>query len=295
MTAAQSQLSHQHRGLLLVAASALAWSFGGTIARFIVTTDSWTVVFWRSFFATLFLLLFLGFRNGPQGSVQKFRAMGWAGIAVGVCFAIASTSFVVALGYTTVANILLMQAGAPLIAALLSFVFFGERVSLATWAAIAAVIAGVAIMVSQSLSGHVSLMGDGLALVITLAFSIAIVITRRHHEIEMVPAVCLGTGLAGVFATFMATQVYVSWPDFAWLILFGAVNLGLGLAMFVTGARAIPAAMAALISTLEPVLAPVWVWLVHNEVPALMTMVGGGVVFAALLIHVLLQLRSPAQ
>jgi len=279
-------------GLILVGGAALIWSFGGTIARFIETPDSWAVVFWRSYFATVFLLLFMGVRHGPQGTIDHFRAMGWPGIIVGVCFAIASTSFVVALAHTTVANILLMQAGAPLIAALLGFVLFREKVSLATWLAIAAVIAGVAIMVSHSFKSEVSLLGDGLALVITIAFSIATVTTRRHNTIEMVPAVCLGVFLAGLFSGFMASSYSVSPADFAWLILFGAVNLGLGLAMFVTGARAVAAPLAALISTLEPVFAPLWVWLIHAEVPATMTLLGGSVVFAALLVHVLLQMRT---
>lgn len=290
-----SRTSH-HRsattGIILVGAAALTWSFGGTIARFIEAPDSWTVVFWRSYFATVFLLLFMGAKDGPQGTMDRFRHMGLPGIIVAVCFAIASTSFVVALAHTTVANILLMQAGAPLIAALLSFVLFRERIGTTTWIAIAAVIAGVAIMVSDSLSGDVSLLGDGLAVIITIVFSIATVTTRRHAGIEMVPAVCLGVALACVFSGIMASTYSVSPMDFGLLILFGAVNLGLGLAMFVTGARAVPAALAALISTLEPVLAPLWVWLVHAEVPATMTIVGGAVVFIALLAHVLLQLNS---
>ncbi len=273
-------------------AAALTWSFGGTIARFIEAPDSWTVVFWRSLFATLFLVCFMIIKDGPAGTLARIRSMGLPGLAVGCCFAIASTCFVVALAHTTVANILLMQAGAPLLAALLSFVFFGERVNSATWLAIAAVIAGVGIMVSQSLTGKVSLLGDGLAVIITIAFSVATVITRRHSTIEMVPAVCFGTALAGLFSGFMASGLAVSGPDFAWLILFGAVNLGLGLAMFVLGARAVPAALATLISTLEPVFAPLWVWLVHAEVPATMTLIGGGVVFTALLLHVLQQLRT---
>lgn len=289
--------SHQQRhsattGLILVAGAALTWSFGGTIARFIHAPDSWTVVFWRSYFATVFLLLYMAVQHGPQGTINHFRAMGWPGVAVGVCFAIASTSFVVALAHTTVANILLMQAGAPLFAALIAFVVFREAVSRSTWIAIAAVIAGVAIMVSQSLTGKVSLVGDGLALIITIVFSIATVITRRHSNIEMVPAVCLGVAIAAVFSGYMTSDFSVSAVDFAWLILFGAINLGFGLAIFVTGARMVPAALAALISTLEPVLAPIWVWFIHGEIPTLMTIVGGSVVFLALLGHVLMQLRQ---
>jgi drug/metabolite transporter (DMT)-like permease len=280
------------RGLLLVLLAALLWSFGGTIARFITTADSWTIVFWRSYFATFALLVFMGLRWGPAGSIAHFRAMGWPGLGVALCFAVASTAFVVALAHTTVANILLMQAGAPLIAALLSFLAFGESVSRATWTAIAAVITGVTVMVSQSLSGQVSLLGDGLALLITLAFSTAIVITRRHAAIEMVPAVCVGTVIAALFSATLATEFIVSTSDFAWLVMFGAANLGLGLAVFVTGARALPAALAALISTLEPVLAPIWVWLIHTEVPSAATLAGGAIVFVALCGHVLLQVRS---
>jgi drug/metabolite transporter (DMT)-like permease len=274
-------------GVLLVAGAALAWSFGGTIARFIAAPDAWTVVFWRSLFASSFLLLFMLWRDGPRATVQMFRAMGWPGLGVACCFGIASSSFVVALQYTTVANILLIQAAAPLFAALLAWIVFRERVSLATWIAILAVIFGVSIMVSASFSGAVSPIGDGLALVITVLFSAAIVITRHHPEVRMTPAVCLGTAMACVAAFFLSGPLAVSMPDFFWLFLFGAVNLGAGLAMFVTGARLVPAALAALVSTLEPVLGPVWVWLFHGEVPGTRTVIGGAIVFVALLAHIL--------
>jgi drug/metabolite transporter (DMT)-like permease len=274
-------------GILLVAGAAVTWSFGGTIARFIENPDPWTTVFWRSFFAASFLLLFMLWRDGPKGTIGLFRSMGLAGLGVACCFGIASSSFVIALQHTTVANILLIQAAAPLFAALMAWMVFGERVNLATWIAIAAVIFGVGIMVSSSFSGNVSPIGDGLALVITVLFSAATVITRHSPNVRMTPAVCLGTAMAGVAAFFLSGSLAVTAPDFTWLFLFGAVNLGMGLAMFVTGARLVPAALAALVSTLEPVLGPVWVWLIHAEVPGGRTVLGGAIVFAALLIHIL--------
>jgi len=274
-------------GLALVAGSALAWSFGGTIARFIHVEDSWTVVFWRALFASSFLLLFMLWRDGPRATLSMFRNMGRAGLGVAICFGIASSCFVVALQFTTVANILLTQAAAPLFAALLAWAVFGERVNLGTWLAIAAVICGVAIMVSASFSGQVSPIGDGLALVITVLFSAAIVITRHHPEVRMMPAVCLGTAMACVAAFLLSGPIAVGAADLGWLFLFGAVNLGAGLAMFVTGARLVPAALAALVSTLEPVLGPVWVWLIHGEVPVPRTIIGGAIVFVALFFHIL--------
>ena len=280
------------RGALLVLGSATAWSFGGTIARYLSVTESWTIVFWRAFFASVFLLWFMLHRQGLRGTLQLFRARGWAGVAVGACFALASTCFVVALSYTTVANILLIQAGVPLIAALMAFLLFGERVPLNTWVAIAAVITGVGIMVSESLGGAVSPIGDGLAVLIALAFSGATVITRRHAEVQMMPAVCTGTLMATCVAAAMTPAFAVSPIDLGLLFMFGAFNLGLGMAFFVTGAPLLPTAIAALIGIAEPVLGPLWVWLIHNEIPSHRTLIGGAVVFFALLGHILWQLRQ---
>jgi len=283
------------RGAWLVFGAAAVWSFGGAIARFLSVTDSWTIIFWRSVCAAVFLLGFMFKRDGMRGTATLFRDMGWAGIGVGVCFATASTSFIVALSHTTVANILLMQAGAPLFAALLMFLLFRERVGTGTWVAIAAVMAGITVMVSDSLDGSVSPVGDGLALLIALAFASATVLTRRNAHVRMMPAACLGTLITLVAGFMFAGSLRVSAADAAWLFVFGALNLALGMMFFVTGVRLLPAAVAALIGTAEPVLGPIWVWLVHGEVPVGRTLIGGAIVIAALLIHLAWQMRLPRQ
>jgi drug/metabolite transporter (DMT)-like permease len=289
--APQVSRSEERLGFLLVFLSALFWSFGGAIARFIETSDSWTVIFWRSLWAAAFLLGFMLLRDGVRGTLRLFRGMGLPGIAVAFCFATASSSFVVALAYTTVANVVLMQAGVPLIAALLAFLLFRERVAPATWVAIGAVICGVAIMVSDALDGAVSPVGDGLALLIAFAFSIATVITRRFAHVRMTPATCLGTVIAAVFAATQAGGFAVPARDMAWLFAFGAVTLGLGLACFASGARLIAAAFAALLGTVETMLSPVWVWLAHGEVPSSRTLLGGAVILVALIVHIGLEFQ----
>jgi drug/metabolite transporter (DMT)-like permease len=284
-----AMLRRQHTiGITLVALSALLWSFGGSMARFITVDSSWTVIFWRSYFATVFLLVFMVLRDGPEKTLELFRGMGWPGLSVASCFALASTCFVVALSYTTVANILLIQAGVPLLAALLAWLLFGEKSGPATWIAIAAVIVGIAVMTSETLTGKIAPIGDGLAVLIALAFAIATVQTRRHAHVQMLPAVTLGTSMAAVFSMFMVKSYAIDVQDLGWLAAFGMINLGLGLAVFTLGARLVPAALAALIGTLEPILGPLWVWLSHAEVPGLRTIQGGAIVFAALFVHLLL-------
>jgi len=276
----------ERAGVWLVFGSALAWSFGGVFSRYLDISDNWTIVFWRSLWAAAFLFAFMLWRDGWRGTMALLAGMRLPSYLVALCFAIASTSFIVALSHTTVANILLMQAGVPLIAALLAWALFGERVSRSTALAIAMVIAGVAVMVSQSLTGKISPIGDALALVISLAFAIATVITRRFAHVQMVPAVFLGISIAGLVGFVNAGSVAVTPTEMAILIGFGAINLGAGLAMFVTGARVVPAALTALIGTGEPVLGPIWVWLFHGEVPSMATLIGGAIVMAALVWHI---------
>lgn len=278
-------------GLILVFGSAIIWSFGGALARYLTIEDIWTIVFWRSVWATLFLVGFVVYQAGLGGTLVKFRYLRWPGFVVAGCFCVASISFVVALNYTTVANILFVQATVPLIATLTTWLFFGERVTKPTLAAMGIVIFGVTVMVSGSFSGQISPIGDLLSLLIAASFASATVLTRRYSEIPMVPAVILGVGLASVIALAQADRIVVPGFDLAILFLFGALNLGLGLSLFVVGARLIPAPIAALIGTTEPVFGPLWVWLVHNEVPNVRTIIGGIIVISALFLNSAYQLR----
>ncbi|MEI6574529.1 MAG: DMT family transporter [Alphaproteobacteria bacterium] len=284
--------SNRRLGMALVLGSALTWSFGGALARFITVPDPWTMIMWRSGFAAIFLIGVMLWRSGPEGALRNIIRMGLPGLGVALCFATASTSFVVGLQYTSVANILLVQAGGPLIAASLAYLLFRERVSRGTWIAIASVILGIAVMESESLDGAMSPIGGALAVLISLSFALATVITRHYSHVEMIPAVTLGVIIAGVNAFFHAGDMSVTLMDGFVLFLFGAVNLGGGLAIFIAGARLIPASIASLIGTAEPVLGPVWVWLIHGEVPSLRTIIGGAIVMGALIAHSLGQLMT---
>ncbi len=106
-------------GILFVAGAGLLWSTGGTLARFIGAEDAWTIVFWRGTFAAFVSRRLHAPARKACGHNSRLPCHGLAGLIVGFCFAVASTSFVIALQYTTVANIVLMQAATPLIAALI--------------------------------------------------------------------------------------------------------------------------------------------------------------------------------
>jgi drug/metabolite transporter (DMT)-like permease len=158
----------------------------------------------------------------------------------------------------------------------------------------ACAIVGVAVMVAGS-DGMGTLEGDLLAMVIPCFFALAVVIVRRNPAVSMAPAVTLAAILQAVVAQFFAAPFAVGTGDFVLLAVFGSCQLGFGLALFVTGARFLPAAETALLAMAENILGPLWVWIFIGENPGLHAVIGGIIVLAALVVHSVLDMRPTAR
>jgi drug/metabolite transporter (DMT)-like permease len=271
----------RRRGQLYIVLAALAWSTAGLLQREL-SMDTATQVAGRALFALLALLAFVALQSRGD-VVGAFRSIGRAGLAFALAMAVASGSFIVALNETTVANVLFLQALAPVAAATLAGVVLGERVSRRTWIAMVLALGGVAVMIGGPSSEGIR--GQAIALLMTLAFAVTVVIARRSREISMAPATALSQLIVLAVAAPLATPSQVGAGDLGLLVLLGAGQMGLGLTFLTLGARLIPAAEVALITLLEVVLGPLWVWLAISEEPGTATLVGGAVVVAAVVIQ----------
>ena len=269
--------SVRRRGQVYVALAAVAWSSAGVLQREL-SVGTATQVAGRAFFASLALLAFVGLSE-RGGAIRVFRAMGRAELAVAAFTAIASSSFIVALNHTTVANVLFLQAVAPIAAALIAWAGLREAVSLRTGAAMIVALAGVGLMVGGP--GGAQGIGLVLAVVMTFSFALSVVITRHRRDISMAPAICLSQVLVLVAVGPFAHPGGVRLADFLLIVVLGVGQIGLGLAFLTIGARLIPAAEVALITLLEIVLGPLWVWIALSERPSTTTLAGGVVVIAA--------------
>jgi drug/metabolite transporter (DMT)-like permease len=264
-----------------VAAAALAWSTAGVLQREL-SVGTTTQVAGRALFAALALLAFV--LSAPQGGgLRAFASVGRAELGVAVSTAIASATFIVALNHTTVANVLFMQAASPIAAALIAWVALREAISVRTAVAMAVALAGVSVMVGGPGGAHG--LGLVLSIVMTLAFATSVVITRHRRDISMAPAVCLSQVLVLVAVGPFAHPGSLGLDDLALMVMLGAAQVGLGLVFLTIGARLIPAAEVALITLLEVVLGPLWVWLALSERPSNATLIGGAVVVAAVVLQ----------
>jgi drug/metabolite transporter (DMT)-like permease len=265
---------------VFVALAAVAWSTAGILQRELSVGVA-TQLAGRALFAVLGLAAYIAVAE-RGGLIHAFRAVGRGGLAVAVLTAIASGTFIVALNHASVANILFMQALAPVLAAVLGLAV-GETVGRRTWMAMAVAIGGVAVMVGGPT--RPSALGLGLSLVMTTSFAATLVITRHKRDVSMAPAVCLSQLLVFLLAAPFAKPGSASARDVMLMIALGVGQIGLGLVFLAIGGRLIPAAEVALITLLEVVLGPLWVWIFLSEQPGVATLIGGAIVLGAVAIQ----------
>jgi drug/metabolite transporter (DMT)-like permease len=276
------ELARQHRrGRVFVALAAVAWSTAGLLQREL-SVNIGTQLAGRALFAALGVLAYVVIAE--RGAVvQAFRAIGRAGLLLAGLMAVSSGTFIAALNYTSVANVLFIQALAPVLAAALG-TLVGEPVARRTWLAMAVAIAGVALMVGGP--DRPSILGATLSLLMSVSFAGTIVITRHQRDVSMAPATCLSQLLVLLVAAPFARPGEAGAQDVALLAALGVCQIGLGLIFLTIGARLIPAAEVALITLLEIVLGPLWVWIALSEEPGAATLAGGAIVLAAVVIEV---------
>ena len=317
---ALNRLGHTQAVLLMVAVT-LMWSIAGVVSRQLEAAARFEVTFWRSAFTALSLLVILPLWRAAdraagvipsagdrQGMLEKHWGLllgsrtFWVS---GACWATMFTAFMLALTFTSVANVLVVMSAGPLFTALLARMFIGQRLPLRTWLAIVAAGIGIVYMYGSQMwaaftdpganaSGLV--LGSLFALCVPVAGAVnwtAVQRSQQHGEsIDLVPAVLLGAILSTLATSALAMPFMATGRDIAWLALLGLVQLAIPCALAVVCARSLKAPEVSLLALLEVIFGIVWAWLGANEVPGPEVLLGGSVVITALLINELLGWRS---
>ena len=270
-------------GVVLVITAGVLWSLQGLVFRQIEEAGSWAVLVWRSVGMVPVLLGFLVWRAGGS-PLPAIRKVGLAGALGGVGLIGAFAGAIYSIQSTTIANAVFLFAASPFLAALLGWAILGERVSPRTWGSIVIALVGIYVMVRDGLTGG-ALAGNVAALLSALGFAVFTVTLRWGRLSDTLPSVLLGSFFSIIVGALVAGQIgqtlAVPVPDALWSMLMGAVTLSGGMVLYTMGSKVVAAAELALLSNIEVMLAPLWVWLVLGETASANTFLGGAILLVA--------------
>ncbi|MGO1120217.1 DMT family transporter [Rhodovibrionaceae bacterium A322] len=288
MTAYVPALKPVNQGVTLVLLSALTFSTMGLFTKGI-SSDAWTIIFWRGVFAMGFLLAWSAWREGTTG-LRSYLSFDRATFFIALISAVATAAFLTSFKHTTVANVALIFAAAPFVSAALAWIILREAPGRATLVTAAVALAGIAIMISGSLGG-LHLKGDLLACVMTLLMSLVLVLMRRHPGVKSAPMMSLSSLMLLLPALIWSAPFDLPLDHLAWLALFGLI-FAFSCVALVEGAKLLTPGKTALLSAAETPLAPLLAWLLLAELPSQETFVGGSLILAALACYLLWEARK---
>jgi len=280
------RLSHI-QGSLLVLGVGVAVSFGALAFRYASdrgTADAWEYLFFRGVGMVLATVLVLLIRH-RKAVISELASSKPSHLVAGLVLGFISCAFIIALEVTTVAFVLLLQTFAPVAAAYFSWVLMAERVSRQAVIATVVSVIGISIMFSGAFSTDLQ-PAAFLAISIPIGFGLYATLVRAADRINpAVPLLTAGVTLvsAGFVAVALSGGFSIDASDALIGIFAGSFLLGFPMAVFNVAQRVVPAPETALILMSEVVLAPVWAWIFVDEVPARSTLIGGGIVFGAVL------------
>ena len=278
------------RGILQLVASGFFLSTSGIALRIIEQADGWQILFYRSLALSVTILLILVFQKGSR-VFDEFRGLEWNDCLLAVFLGTGFVAYVFALLYNTVANALFIFSCAPFVAGFLGWILLGERVATRTWFAIGGAMAGLTVMVGSELAVS-RYLGTLIALWIPIAYAASIIAVRSSKRENMLAALCLAGLVSGGLSAIFVTDYALTLQDLIISLYLGVFQVGVGFTLVVLGTRYVPAAQVGLLAMVEPVLAPIWVWMGVGEVPGLATIVGGAIIFLAITIDGILNIKS---
>ena len=290
--------SDQKRGMLLAFTAVLFITPDSLFIR-LANINSWNLIFYRGFipFSIVLVSLLLFYKSN---FIKQTFSNGWHGVAYAFIFTITNITFVISIENTNVANTLIMIALAPMLSAVLSFIFLKEIPDKKTWSAIFITTLSVIYIFYDAMDTG-DILGNALGLLTAFGLAVGAVIIRSAKKINLVPSAMFGKLLVAFIAFYFADDLllrnfgsnFFNWKnDMIIVPLMCVMCVAIPFVLVTIAPRYITAAEVNLFFLLETILGPIWVWLVIKEQPSIETIVGGIVIIITISIHSTLSLKK---
>jgi drug/metabolite transporter (DMT)-like permease len=283
------QYSDQKKGTLLAFTAVMLITPDSLFIR-LANIESWSLIFYRGLipFLTVFIGLLFIYK---KKLLKELMNNSWHGVAYAAVFTITNIAFVISIENTNVANTLIMIALAPMLSAIISFIFLNENPDKKTWIAIIITTLAVIYIFYDALDAG-DFLGNFLGLVAAMGLAVGANIIRSAKKISLVPSAMLGKLMVALIALLFVDQIKIEGNDLIIVPLMCIMCVAIPFVLVTLAPRYITAAEVNLFFLLETILGPLWVWLIIKEQPSLETIAGGVVIILTIAIHSILSLKK---
>ena len=265
-------MSSKSKAIILLICTAILWSKGG----FLIKLIDWhpvAIAGGRSIIAALIMWAYV---KKPKFTWSNIQIMG------AVAYALTVILFVIANKLTTAANSILLQYTGPIYVALFSYWFLKEKITAIDWITILTVILGMTLFFIEKLSPD-GILGNFIAILAGIAFAGLALCLRKQKDGSPLESLILGNILTGIIGLpFIIDSGIPSQQSIIALLVLGIFQLGLPYILYSKAIKHVSALDAVLIPVLEPILNPLWVFLLLGESIGMWPMIGGAIIIVAI-------------
>jgi drug/metabolite transporter (DMT)-like permease len=265
-------MNSKSTAIILLLCTAILWSTGGFLIKFI----EWhpiAIAGGRSIIAALIMWAYV---KKPKFTWSNIQIMG------AVAYALTVILFVIANKLTTAANTILLQYTGPIYVALFSYWFLKEKITSIDWITILTVILGMTLFFIEKLSPD-GILGNFIAILAGIAFAWLALCLRKQKDGSPLESLILGNILTGIIGlSFIIDTGIPSQQSMIALFVLGIFQLGIPYILYSKAVKYVSALDAVLIPVLEPILNPLWVFLLLGESIGMWPMIGGAIIIVAI-------------
>jgi drug/metabolite transporter (DMT)-like permease len=292
------QFNDQKKGTLMAFAAVMFLTPDSVLIR-LADISSWNLIFYRGFipFSAVFIGLLFFYKTNL---IKQTISNSWHGIAYALIFAATNIAFVTSIENTNVANTLIMIALAPMLSAVLSFIFLKEIPDKKTWVAISITTLSVIYIFYDAMDTG-EMLGNAMGLITACGLAVGAVIIRSAKKIDLVPSAMFGKLLVALIAFYYADDLLLRnfgnnffnlKNDMLLIPIMCIMCVAVPFVLVTIAPRYITAAEVNLFFLLETILGPLWVWMVIKEEPSIETIIGGFVIIFTIAVHSFLSLKK---
>lgn len=261
----------RNKAIAFVFIAATLWSTNGLFIK-IIDLGPLTIVGVRSAIAAIMMI-------AVYNKNLRFN-FSFPQVAGAIAYSATIILFVTATKMTTAANVVFLHYTTPVFTALLGAWLLKERVSRFDWLIMSIVMGGIALFFLDEFTVG-GLWGNIMAIISAVTFAFMILFLRLQKSGSTLETIIIGNLITAVVCSYSIVQDPPTAIDWLPLLYMGTIQIGLSFIMYCSAIKYLAALDAVLIQTIEPLLNPIWVFLVIGETPGMWALIGGGVVLCA--------------